>query len=51
MQFPSQEYTDECMRVSIEMVRRFNEFENLERRVKDLTAALEAERAKNKEKE
>lgn len=29
MQFPSKEYTDECMRVSIEMVHRFNAYENL----------------------
>lgn len=32
MQFPSSEYTDECKLVSIELVRRFNEFEELERR-------------------
>lgn len=41
MQFPAQEYTDECMRVSIELVRRFNEFEELERRVKSLETTLE----------
>lgn len=29
MQFPSQVYTDECMRVSIEMVHRFNAFDAL----------------------
>jgi hypothetical protein len=37
MQFPAKEYTDECMRVSIELVRRFNEFPALEERVKALT--------------
>lgn len=27
MQFPAKKYTDECMRVSIELVHRFNQFE------------------------
>ncbi len=36
MQFPSQEYTDQCTRVSIELVRRFNAFEALEQRIKSL---------------
>ncbi len=29
MQFPAKEYTDECMRVSIELVHRFNTYEDL----------------------
>lgn len=29
MQFPAQEYTDECMRVSIELVHRFNAYDDL----------------------
>lgn len=29
MQFPSDEYTDECMRVSIELVHRFNAYDAL----------------------
>lgn len=40
MQFSSKEYTDECMRVSIEVVRRFNEFEALEKQAKDLSDTL-----------
>ena len=30
-QFPNGKYTDECMRVSIELVHRFNQFEELEK--------------------
>lgn len=41
MQFPQKEYTEECMRVSIELVRRFNEFETLEQRIKSLEAQNE----------
>lgn len=47
MQFPAQEYTDECMRVSIELVHRFNEHDTLKRRNEQLqkrTAALETEK-------
>ena len=33
MQFPSQKYTDECMRVSIELVHRFNNFEECQRQL------------------
>lgn len=40
MQFPSKEYTDECMLVSIEMVKRFNQFEELEGRIKFLESEL-----------
>lgn len=29
MQFPSQEYTDECKLVSIELVKRFNDYERI----------------------
>lgn len=36
MQFPSDAYTDECMLVSIELVRRFNDFERLEQIIKNL---------------
>jgi len=41
MQFPATEYTDECMRVSIEFVRRFNDFEAMQAKVKALEDALE----------
>lgn len=41
MQFPAKEYSDECMRVSIELVRRFNEFEAMEAKVKALEAKRE----------
>lgn len=33
MQFPNQKYTDACKLVSIELVRRFNEFPELEKQV------------------
>lgn len=36
IQFPDQRYTDACMLTSIEVVRRFNEFEVLEARVKQM---------------
>jgi len=35
MQFPSQEYTDECMLVSIELVHRFNNYPELKKRDED----------------
>jgi len=40
MQFAPPKYSDECFRVSIELVRRFNEFETLERKVKSLEDML-----------
>jgi hypothetical protein len=40
VQFPATEYTEECMRVSIEFVRRFNEFEAMDYKVKALEEAL-----------
>lgn len=40
MQFPSQEYTDECMRVSIELVHRFNSYEAMEKENKALKEAI-----------
>lgn len=40
MQFPSSEYSEACMRVSIELVRRFNEFEALQRRIESLELNL-----------
>lgn len=40
MQFPAPEYTDECMRVSIEFVRRFNDFEAMQDRISVLEKAL-----------
>lgn len=33
MQFPHAKYTEECMLVSIELVRRFNEFKSIERQL------------------
>jgi hypothetical protein len=48
MQFPSQQYTDECMRVSVELVHRFNEFEVLEERIRQLQAQNEHLREKEK---
>ncbi len=42
MQFPSREYTDECKLVSIELVRRFNEFEELQARCEKLEKQLTA---------
>lgn len=48
MQFPEQRYTDECMRVSIEVVRRFNEFNELEARVRYLEKENERLRAEAK---
>lgn len=41
MQFPSTEYSDECKLVSIELVRRFNDFTELENRVKTLSGDYE----------
>ena len=49
MQFPSQEYTDQCMRVSIELVRRFNDFEALEQRIKSLETERDCLRQQRKE--
>jgi hypothetical protein len=50
MQFPSKEYTDACMRVSIELVRRFNDFEMLERRIVQLETERDGLRQQLKEK-
>jgi hypothetical protein len=41
MQFPAKEYTDECMRVSIELVRRFNGYAEMEERLKVVEAQLD----------
>lgn len=49
MQFPSQQYTDQCMRVSIELVRRFNDFEALEQRIKSLETERDYLRQQRKE--
>ncbi len=53
MQFPSKEYTDECIRVSVEFVRRFNAFEEFEQRVGQLEKDLKHwyDRAKHLENE
>lgn len=42
MQFPSQEYTNECMRVSIELVNRFNRYEEKAKRVEQLEREVNA---------
>ena len=36
MQFPPAEYSDECARVSIELVQRFNTYEVMKERIKVL---------------
>ncbi len=41
MQFPAKEYSDECMRVSIELVRRFNKYPELEISNKSLLEEIE----------
>lgn len=41
MQFPAQEYSDECMRVSIELVRRFNGYSEMEARLKQVQERLD----------
>lgn len=50
MQFPSQEYTDECIRVSVELVHRFNNYPIVKKHNEDLTKFFEQVRA-DKEKE
>lgn len=46
MQFPAQAYTDECMRVSIELVHRFNAFEEQKDKADRLWTEVERLRAK-----
>jgi len=41
MQFPSQEYSDECMRVSIELVHRFNAYDRNISKIKRLEDEVE----------
>jgi hypothetical protein len=41
MQFPSNEYTDTCKLVSIELVKRFNGYEDLEKQNKHLITLLD----------
>lgn len=41
MQFPAKEYSDECKLVSIELVRRFNAFPELEKRFTKMEESLE----------
>lgn len=41
MQFPAQEYTDTCMLVSIELVKRFNDYERLEKENRSLQEHIE----------
>lgn len=48
MQFPAKEYTDECMRVSIEMVHRFNAYDELMSKVQRLESELDAAMEKKK---
>lgn len=45
MQFPSQEYTDECKLVSIELVNRFNTFEEVKSSLESTRKQLEAQQA------
>jgi len=49
MQFAAHEYSDECLRVSIELVKRFNDFESLERRIKTLEEELKMENKRSLE--
>lgn len=41
MQFPSKEYSDTCKLVSIELVRRFNEFPRLEEKIQQLEEKIQ----------
>jgi len=41
MQFPSKEYSDTCKLVSIELVKRFNQYPELEKENKSLLAYIE----------
>jgi hypothetical protein len=45
MQFPSEEYSDTCKLVSIEMVKRFNGYQALEKQNEDLKVLLEKYRS------
>ena len=42
MQFPSKEYTDECMRVSIELVHRFNAYDTLKAEKESLSQQMDS---------
>jgi hypothetical protein len=49
MQFPSDEYTDTCKLVSIELVRRFNEFPILEQRSKSADEGIKKVMARERD--
>ncbi len=51
MQFPPKEYSDECIRVSVEMVQRFNNYPELQKQNKDLIETNERLRKELREKE
>lgn len=44
MQFPHKEYSDECIRVSVEMVHRFNDYDRLVQENKNMKDFIEAQK-------